>query len=115
MAATNQPPRQRKRRTADGLPDGDSPIDWRVTGAAAAVLCQVADHRNQLVRSQPVATDPAMGGRPQDGFAAGHSIEDELKETTQRHTQWKQEGCAEQVAQEGNQWGLLASKLNSIL
>jgi twitching motility protein PilT len=44
-----------------------------------------------------------MGGRPQKGFAPGNAIEDDLKKATQRHPERKQEGCAQQVAQDVKQ------------
>jgi hypothetical protein len=44
-----------------------------------------------------------MRRRPQKGFPPWQAIENHLEEAAQGHPEWKQEGCAEQVAQDVKQ------------
>ncbi len=44
-----------------------------------------------------------MRRRPEQGFAPWQAIEDDLEEAAQRHPKRKQEGCAQQVAQDVKQ------------
>jgi len=44
-----------------------------------------------------------MRRRPEQGFPPGQAIENHLEEAAQGHPKWKQEGCAEQVAQDVKQ------------
>lgn len=99
MGATDDQPGNGKREAAQGLANGDAAADRRVTGAAAASLGQVADHRDQFIHRQPVLAGPAVRGGPQQRLATREAIRGKLDKAPERHPERKQEGRPQQVAQ----------------
>ena len=67
------------------------------------MLGQVADHGDQFVGRQAMVAGAAVRWRPEQGFTPRQAIENHLEEAAQRHPKRKQEGCAEQVAQDVKQ------------
>src|SRR6202158_6572675 len=67
------------------------------------MLHPVADHRDQLIGGQAAVAGAAVRGRAQDRLATGEPVQNDLEEDAKGHPQRKQEGCAEQVAQDDKQ------------
>src|SRR2546428_8206107 len=103
MRAADNRPGKPEGEAAERLAGRYPRADRGIAGAAPAALGQVADHRNQLVGAQPVATGPTMGRRPEQGFTSGQAVQRQLEEAAQRHTKRKQEGCTQQVAHDVKQ------------
>jgi len=103
MRATGDQPWQGEGQAAEGFANWDAPADRRVTGDASTALRQVADHGDQLVDRQPVVTEAAVGRRPQQRLPTGQSVGRQLEKAAQGHSEWKQEGRAQQVAQDVKQ------------
>src|SRR5205823_5992339 len=103
MRAGGDGPGNGQGQPTDPFADGHDATDRDIASPATAALNQVADHWDQLVGTQPVAAGAAVRGRPEQRLAPWQAVQDDLAEAAQGRPQRKQEGRAQEVAQDVKQ------------
>ena len=103
MRASGDGPGDGQGQPTDPFADGHDTTDRDIASPATAALNQVADHWDQLVGTQPVAAGAAVRGRPEQRLAPWQAVQDDLAEAAQGRPQRKQEGRAQEVAQDVKQ------------